>query len=103
MTVASTKSPRSEPRMLGDTATPSRRRRLSATQKKALHAALDDRLQLYPRGYATSKSGPFHPRRAVLGLVQAGLMNVSATMRYATATKRAREIFSAPTKPPIDN
>jgi hypothetical protein len=94
MSAAPRKSSRTEPRMLGDTATPSKRRRLSATQKAALHAALSTRLQLYPRGYAASKSGPFHSRRAVLGLVHAGLMNLSATTRYATASKRARDLFA---------
>ncbi|WP_407150029.1 hypothetical protein [Bradyrhizobium sp. ORS 86] len=79
---------------MGDTAKPAKRRRLSATQKAALHAALAGRLQLFPRGYATSKTGPFHSRRAVLGLARAGLINISATMRYASATRRAREMLS---------
>lgn len=82
--------------MLVEAAKPARRRRLSATQKVALHAALTGRLQLYPRGYATSKTGPFHSRRAILGLVRAGLMNLSATARYAAVTKRGREIYSDP-------
>ena len=72
-----------------------RRRRLSATQKVALREALAGRLQLYPRGYAASKTGPFHSRRAILGLVRAGLMSLSATARYAAVTKRAREIYAA--------
>ena len=82
--------------MLNDTAKPARRRRLSAKQKVALQSALAGRLQLYPRGYATSKIGPFHSRRAIFGLVRAGLMNLSATARYATVTKRAREIYAGP-------
>lgn len=95
MSVAPRKLSRTEPRILGDTAKPLKRRRLSGTQKAALLAALTVRLQLYPRGYAASKTGPFHSRRAVLGLARAGLMNISATMRYATATKRAREMHAA--------
>ena len=83
--------------MLVDAAKPVRRRRVSATQKLALQAALAGRLTLYPRGYAASKTGPFHSRRAVLGLVRAGLMNLSATARYATASKRARDMYSSPT------
>lgn len=93
MRVAPRKSSRTEPRSLGDSAKPAKRRRLSATQKAALHEALAGRLQLYPRGYAASKTGPFHSRRAVLGLARAGLIKISATMRYASATRRAREIF----------
>ncbi|WP_201456151.1 hypothetical protein [Bradyrhizobium macuxiense] len=68
---------------------------MSATQKAALQEALAGRLQLFPRGYASSKTGPFHSRRAVLGLVRAGLMSISATMRYAAATRRAREAYAA--------
>lgn len=88
-------SSRIELRMLAEAAKPVRRRRLSATQKLALQAALDGRLQLYPRGYAASKTGPFHSRRAILGLVRAGLMSLSATARYAAVTRRARETYSA--------
>jgi hypothetical protein len=73
-----------------------KRFRLSGTQKATLYAALAGRLQLYPRGYAASKSGPFHSRRAVLGLARAGLISISATARYATATKRAREVYANP-------
>lgn len=75
---------------------PARRRRLSATQKLALQEALAGRLQLYPRGYAASKTGPFHSRRAILGLVRAGLMSLSATARYAAVTRRARDMYAAP-------
>ncbi|MFB9262804.1 hypothetical protein ACFFWD_06390 [Bradyrhizobium erythrophlei] len=76
------------------TAGPRKRRPLSAAQKAALVAALAGRLQFYPRGYAASKTGPFHSRRAVLSLARAGLLSFSATMRYAAATARAREIYS---------
>jgi len=96
MTIALRESLRTELRMLNDALKPARRRRLSATQKVALQVALAGRLQLYPRGYAASKTGPFHSRRAILGLVRAGLMNLSATARYAAVTKRAREIHSGP-------
>ncbi|WP_246801361.1 hypothetical protein [Bradyrhizobium genosp. L] len=96
MKAAPRKSSRIELRMLAEAAKPVRRRRLSATQKLALQAALDGRLQLYPRGYAASKTGPFHSRRAVLGLVRAGLMSLSATARYATVTKRARDSYAGP-------
>jgi hypothetical protein len=96
MSAAPRKSSRMELRMLAEAAKPARRRRLSATQKTALQAALAARLQLYPRGYAASKTGPFHSRRAILGLVRAGLMSLSATARYAALTKRAREAHSAP-------
>src|SRR5882724_3128081 len=89
MTIALRESLRTELRMLNDALKPARRRRLSATQKVALQVALAGRLQLYPRGYAASKTGPFHSRRAILGLVRAGLMNLSATARYAAVTKRA--------------
>ena len=97
MRVAPRKLLRTAPPILADAATPVRRFRLSGTQKAALYAALAGRLQLYPRGYAASKSGPFHSRRAVLGLARAGLINISATARYATATKRAREVHADPT------
>ncbi|OKO67631.1 hypothetical protein AC628_38485 [Bradyrhizobium sp. NAS96.2] len=85
-----------ELRMLAEAEKPARRRRLSATQKVALQEALTGRLQLYPRGYAASKTGPFHSRRAILGLVRAGLMSLSATARYAAVTKRARDTYAAP-------
>ncbi|WP_338829456.1 hypothetical protein [Bradyrhizobium sp. 27S5] len=91
------KPSRIELRMLAEAEKPARRRRLSATQKVALQEALAGRLQLYPRGYAARKTGPFHSRRAILGLVRAGLMSLSATARYAAVTKRAREIYAAPT------
>ncbi|MCP2148381.1 hypothetical protein AB7M56_007578 [Bradyrhizobium elkanii] len=84
-----------ELRMLAEASRPARRRRLSATQKMALQEALAGRLQLYPRGYAASKTGPFHSRRAILGLVRAGLMSLSATARYAAVTRRAREMYEA--------
>ena len=90
------KSSRIELRMLAEAEKPARRRRLSATQKLALQEALAGRLQLYPRGYAASKTGPFHSRRAILGLVRAGLMSLSATARYAAVTRRAREMYAAP-------
>ncbi|MBR0794400.1 hypothetical protein JQ615_03255 [Bradyrhizobium jicamae] len=83
-----------EPSTLADAAKPLKRFRLSGTQRLALYAAFAGRLQLYPRGYAASKTGPFHSRRAVLGLARAGLMSISATARYAAATKRARELYS---------
>ncbi|WP_375785620.1 hypothetical protein ACE10Z_40195 [Bradyrhizobium sp. Pha-3] len=82
--------------MLAEAEKPARRRRLSATQKLALQEALVGRLQLYPRGYAASKTGPFHSRRAILGLVRAGLMSLSATARYAAVTRRARDMYAAP-------
>ena len=88
------KSSRIEPSILADAAKPSKRFRVSGTQRLALYAAFGGRLQLYPRGYAASKSGPFHSRRAVLGLARAGLMSISATARYAAATKRARELYA---------
>ncbi|MGF6310283.1 hypothetical protein ABIB82_004387 [Bradyrhizobium sp. i1.8.4] len=94
MSAAPRKSSRIELRILAEAAKPARRRRLSGTQKLALQEALTGRLQLYPRGYAASKTGPFHSRRAILGLVRAGLMSLSATGRYAAVTKRAREIYS---------
>nr|QIG96850.1 hypothetical protein G6P99_33570 [Bradyrhizobium sp. 6(2017)] len=97
MRAAPRKSSRIELRMLAEAEKPARRRRLSATQKVALQEALAGRLQLYPRGYAARKTGPFHSRRAILGLVRAGLMSLSATARYAAVTKRAREIYAAPT------
>ncbi|WP_426439312.1 hypothetical protein [Bradyrhizobium genosp. P] len=84
--------------MLADAVTPVKRFRLSGTQKATLYAAFAGRLQLYPRGYAASKSGPFHSRRAVLGLARAGLVSISATARYATATKRARDAYADPTR-----
>ncbi|WP_225715227.1 hypothetical protein [Bradyrhizobium semiaridum] len=93
MTAAPQRLSRTELRMLAEATKPLRRRRVSATQKLALQAALAGRLQLYPRGYAASKTGPFHSRRAILGLVRAGLMSLSATARYATVTKRARDIY----------
>ncbi|MGY3440947.1 MULTISPECIES: hypothetical protein [unclassified Bradyrhizobium] len=96
MKAAPRKSSRIELRMLAEAEKPARRRRLSATQKLALQEALAGRLQLYPRGYAASKTGPFHSRRAILGLVRAGLMSLSATARYAAVTRRAREIYAAP-------
>jgi hypothetical protein len=96
MKAAPRTSSRIELRMLAEAAKPMKRRRLSATQKLALQAALDGRLQLYPRGYAASKTGPFHSRRAVLGLVRAGLMSLSATARYAAVTRRARDIYASP-------
>lgn len=92
MKAAPRKSPGIELRMLVEAERPARRRRLSATQKAALQEALAGRLQLYPRGYAASKTGPFHSRRAILGLVRAGLMSLSATARYAAVTRRAREL-----------
>lgn len=95
MRAAPRKSSRIELHMLAEAEKPARRRRLSATQKVALREALAGRLQLYPRGYAASKTGPFHSRRAILGLVRAGLMSLSATARYAAVTKRAREIYAA--------
>jgi hypothetical protein len=95
MRAAPRKSSRIELRMLADAERPARRRRLSATQKVALQEALAGRLQLYPRGYAASKTGPFHSRRAILGLVRAGLMSLSATGRYAAVTRRARETYAA--------
>ena len=88
--------------MLAEAVKPARRRRLSATQKAALQAALAGRLQLFPRGYAASKNGPFHSRRAILGLVRAGLMSLSATARYAALTKRAKEMHSSPTTDAAD-
>ncbi|WP_338822234.1 hypothetical protein WDM22_41315 [Bradyrhizobium septentrionale] len=97
MRAAPRKSSRIELRMLAEAEKPARRRRLSATQKVALQEALAGRLQLYPRGYAARKTGPFHSRRAILGLVRAGLMSLSATARYAAVTKRAREIHADPT------
>ncbi|WP_235999905.1 hypothetical protein [Bradyrhizobium uaiense] len=96
MRAAPRKSARIELRMLAEAEKPARRRRLSATQKVALQEALVGRLQLYPRGYAASKTGPFHSRRAILGLVRAGLMSLSATARYAAVTKRARDTYAAP-------
>ncbi len=84
-----------ELRMLVEAEKPARRRRLSATQKAALQEAFAGRLQLYPRGYAASKTGPFHSRRAILGLVRAGLMSLSATARYAAVTRRARELHAS--------
>ena len=82
--------------MLAEAEKPARRRRLSATQKLALQEALAGRLQLYPRGYAASKTGPFHSRRAILGLVRAGLISLSATARDAAVTRRARDMYAAP-------
>ena len=67
---------------------------MTEPQKMALEAALTGRLRLYPRGYAASKSGPFHSRQCVLALTRLGLMKVSTTMRFATATKYAREIHA---------
>ncbi len=75
----------------------SKGRAVNARQKAALDAALAGRLQLYPRGYAASKLGPFHSRKVVLSLVRAGLMKVSTTMHFASATSRARDIHSNPT------
>jgi len=95
MKAAPRKSPGIELRMLVEAEKPVRRRRLSATQKAALQEALAGRLQLYPRGYAASKTGPFHSRRAILGLVRAGLMSLSATARYAAVTRRARELHAS--------
>jgi hypothetical protein len=96
MSVAPRKSSRTAPHIWADAAKPVKRFRLSETQKAALYAALNGRLQLYPRGYGASKSGPFHSRRAVLGLARAGLISISATARYAAATKRAREVYADP-------
>lgn len=95
MKAAPRKSPGIELRMLVEAEKPARRRRLSATQKAALQEAFGGRLQLYPRGYAASKTGPFHSRRAILGLVRAGLMSLSATARYAAVTRRARELHAS--------
>lgn len=95
MKPAPRRASRIELRMLAEAEKPARRRRLSATQKLALQEALAGRLQLYPRGYAASKTGPFHSRRAILGLVRAGLMSLSATARYAAVTRRARDMYEA--------
>jgi len=73
-----------------------RRRSMSASQKAALDDALVQRLRLYPRGYAASKSGPFHSRQAVLSLVRAGLLHVSSTMLFASVTERGRETARTP-------
>jgi hypothetical protein len=94
MRVAPRKSSSTALYFLTAAAQPVKRFRLSGTQRVALYAVLTGRLQLYPRGYAASKSGPFHSRRAVLGLARAGLINISATARYATATRRARDIYA---------
>lgn len=67
---------------------------MTEPQKMALEAALAGRLRLYPRGYAASKSGPFHSRQCVPALTRLSLMKVSTTMRFATATKYAREIHA---------
>ncbi|WP_454619678.1 hypothetical protein [Bradyrhizobium cenepequi] len=94
MKIAPQKTSRMQQGDMADRVRPSKHRSLSVRQKAVLDAALAGRLQLYPRGYAASKSGPFHSRRAVVSLVRAGLLTLSTTMRFATATARAREIHS---------
>ncbi|MCA6109787.1 hypothetical protein [Bradyrhizobium cenepequi] len=97
MKIAPQKSSRIRQGDMAERASPPKRHSLSASQKAVLNAALAGRLQLYPRGYATSKSGPFHSRRAVASLARTGLLTLSTTMRFATATERGRKIYSEQT------
>jgi len=70
MKVAPQQSSRGQPSDVVDAASPSKHSGMSARQKAVLDSAMAGRLQLYPRGYATSKSGPFHSRRTVLALAR---------------------------------
>ncbi|MGY3616085.1 hypothetical protein [Bradyrhizobium sp. USDA 10063] len=97
MKIAPQESSRTQQRDMGGGASPPKHHSLSARQKAVLRAALAGRLQLYPRGYAASKSGPFHPRGVVVSLARAGLLTLSATKRFATATERGRDIYSEQT------
>ncbi|WP_315834247.1 hypothetical protein [Bradyrhizobium prioriisuperbiae] len=97
MKVALLEALRQQPGDLGDATNSPKGRSVTARQKAALDSAFVGRLRHYPRGYATSKWGPFHSRQVVFSLVRAGLLKVSPTMRLATLTKRAREIYSDPT------
>jgi hypothetical protein len=97
MKIAPQKSSRMQQGDMADGASQPKHYSLSARQRTVLGAALVGRLQLYPRGYAANKSGPFHPRGIVVSLARAGLMTLSATKRFATATERGREIYSEQT------
>jgi hypothetical protein len=66
---------------------------ITVRQQAALNAALAGRLRCYPRGYAVSGSGPFYTPRTILSLTRAGLLKLSTTMRFATATRRARDMY----------
>ncbi|MGO4711738.1 hypothetical protein [Bradyrhizobium sp. 2TAF24] len=95
MTVVFQKPRRARPGDLANATGSPRSAAITARQQAALGAALAGRLRFYPRGYAASGSGPFYTQRTILSLTRAGLLKLSTTMRFATATKRAREIYSS--------
>lgn len=92
MTLASQNVAR--PAGLAAATSPAKGQPMTPRQQAALNAALAGRLRLYPRGYAVSGSGPFYTQRTILSLTRAGLLKLSTTMRFATATKRARELYA---------